>query len=110
MGGEGEGVGTVKLVGLIETHEKYRRISWPDGVDIVEEMREMGDKRGGGLMIWKNSVTGGIRIEKVETACREFLMVRVVARGFEFLMIVVYLDTGDLYRNRNIYSIQIIKK
>ena len=92
------------VVGLVETHEKYRRVEWPDGVDVVWEMREMDDKRGGGLMLLGIGGEGGVQMEKLVSGSRDVLAVRLEMGGFVCVVVVVYLDTRDLGRNADIYA------
>ena len=52
------------IMGLVETHEKYRRVDWGEGVDFLSVMREQADKKGGGISLIKEK--GGCTWEKIE--------------------------------------------
>jgi len=92
-----------RVIGLVETHEKYKRVEWMDGVEMVTEMRDMSDKKGGGLMLVKRS-DDCLIMEKVESGSRDVMMSSLKMNGLEIRLLLVYLDTRDDGRNERIYQ------
>ena len=41
------------MLGLVETHERFSKTDWGEGVEHEESRREMGDKKRGGLALLK---------------------------------------------------------
>ena len=41
--------GEVRIIGLVETHEKYRKIDWRNNISVMSEMKPENDKKGGSL-------------------------------------------------------------
>lgn len=93
----------IAVLALVETHEKYRRVDWGRGLEMIERMRENSDKKGGGLMLLTES-REETSMHRWESECRDILIASVELCSFRFIVILVYLDTADLERNRNIYE------
>ena len=87
----------VRLIGLVETHEKY------NNVRLIEKMRDMEDKKGGGLMILTNDLAT-VEMEGQNCNSNDILVARVEIWSFSFLLVLVYLDTRDIGRNGRIYE------
>ena len=101
--GDDKEANEVRIIGMVETHEKFKRIEWGEDVKVVNRMREMNDKKGGGILILTSDV-GEIEMEKIDCDCRDLLAVEVRVGGFSFWMVLVYLDTREEDRNRGIYG------
>ena len=39
------------ILGLVETHEKFNRVEWGEGVEYISTMRGQDDKRDGGISL-----------------------------------------------------------
>lgn len=88
----------IKMIGLVETHEKYRKVELPERFQAVYKMRDMQDKKGGGLM-FVTRLDDKIEVGKWESDCRDLLPVEVEIMGRKILVMLVYMDVGDLDRN-----------
>lgn len=90
---------------LTETQKKFNNIRIGEHLEIVESMREMEDKKGGGLMILYEE-REYLSIEKKENGHRDCLEVRGNFGGEVVNLTVVYLRTGsgreELEKNREI--------
>ena len=53
---EGKKENEVRIGCLVETHEKYRRFEWGNQMLEINQMRDINDKKGGGLMIITNDL------------------------------------------------------
>jgi len=101
--GEVDSPSEVRIIGLVETHEKHRAVSFGEDVGVVERMREVTDKRGGGLMfVWRQDE--GLEIEKIQNESPDILAVRVRVGSLDFVAVLVYADTRDMDRNRTLYG------
>ena len=90
---------TVKhvILCLTETQQKMRKFrERPDLVSFVQ-MRERGDKKGGGLHIEMNRLPE-IRFKKGRNANRDFLEIEGMYMGLEMRIILVYFDSNDNQR------------
>lgn len=63
----------------------------------------MSDKKGGGLMLltWKD---GEVKLNKLECGGRDVLVVEVEVGDVRCVVMLVYMDVGDLSRNKVIYD------
>lgn len=93
----------IRIIGLVETQEKYKRVEWMDGVEDIAQRREMSDKKGGGMLLITRE-ENDINMGRVEEECRDILVAEVCVRGWECKLVLVYLDTGDTERNVGIYG------
>ena len=59
----------------METHGKFSKVDWGEGVELVERRREEGDKREGGLTLLKTS--DSVNFEKVKSSCWDVLIVKL---------------------------------
>ena len=88
-----------RIIGLVETHEKYKRVDWMDGVKEIAQRREMSDKKGGGLLLLTRD-GDDIKLEKAEEDCKDILVGNVSVGGWELKLVLTYLDIADIDRNR----------
>ena len=98
-----ESQGEAILVGVVETHERYERIEFAEGINRIRVMREGEDKRGGGLMLLSRE-KDDVMVEGVESGCGDVLVAEVKVRGGVWYVILVYVDTVDMERNAGIYG------
>ena len=87
---------------MVETHERFSRIDWGECVDHEESRREIGDKKGSGLKLLKMRDCSDF--ERVESKCRDILVVRWVLGDMSVFIVLVYIDVKDKERNRYIHS------
>ena len=102
---EGKLENEVRIIGLVETHEKHRRVEWGDHIGVVSEMRYEKDKRGGGLSF----ITGDREaLEMEKQICGEgnsdILRCSVEIGRYKFILVMVYVDTREIGRNERIYA------
>ena len=102
LGEEGDGCmrEELRVVGLVKTHEKYQRIDW---VGKICQMRELKDKKGGGLLMLYE-VGGGILVEKIDCPYSDILVTVVEIDKVKMMIVMVYLDTREQDRNERIYE------
>jgi len=100
---ENRGVGEIKLVVLVETHEKYRKVNFTDDLKVVDRMRDIQDKKGGGLMIISRE-GDQMDISRREDSCTDILVVDITIHCFKLVLVVIYADVRDGERNRKIYE------
>ena len=62
----GDGSEKEVIQGLVETHEKFNRVEWGEGVEYISTMRGQDDKRGGGISLIKGK--DGCTWEKIDNA------------------------------------------
>ena len=60
----------------------------------------MNDRKGGGLMVLFNEAK--VEVDKLPSAHKDVLKVRVRINGFQLIMILVYFSVNDPKRNENI--------
>ena len=92
---EGDDCG--KLLAITETQKKYENFNISENYKYVTSMRDMQDKRGGGLMIASRAEE--IEMEKRECNNPDVMVVDVEWRGWRFKMILIYMDVQEEARN-----------
>ena len=80
-------VNSNSIVCLIETPKEIRNVKFSSKINIVENMRELNDKEGGGLMVLFQD-NKGVSFTKIKT-------------NWNLYMIVVYFSVSDKERNIN---------
>ena len=88
---------------LNETQKKIRDVNFGSNVIILEQMRDLNDRKGGGLMILHRN-SKDIKLEKIESINRDILVAKGSISGWDVVIIVVYFSVSDRERN---YSIRI---
>ena len=83
---------------MTETQHKYLRLNIPEEIDYVASMRETQDKKGGGLMVYGQR--DGVLMEMVENSNPDVMQCRVKVEKIVIDILLVYLDTSDVERNR----------
>jgi len=101
--GEGRQRKEIRIIGILETHEKYRKINFSDNLGVIEQMRELDDKKGGGIMLIHN-MSDQLEITRNESKCRDILSVNIIIGSFKFVAVIVYADVKEKERNDQIYS------
>ena len=89
-------------MGLVETHEKYRKMDWGEGVDLLSVMREQADQKGGGILLMKEK--GGCTWEKTKSECNDILNAKLNLGKVSIYIMLVYMDVKDKERNKSIYE------
>ena len=89
------------IVCLTETHEKYSKVQVPECYNYVTRRRELGDKKGGGLMI---QLGKGILYKLNVTNSPDILYVDVEIRNRVIKIVLLYMDVSNEERNINIRS------
>ena len=93
----------IVIMGLVETHEKFKKVDWGDKILTVSQMRDRDDKKGGGILLLCNN--RDISIEKKEYGNNDLLVVDIKVGSFAFTMMVTYMDVSDRFRNIELYRI-----
>ena len=95
----------ITMLGLIETHEKYSKINWNDGIIHINQMREMDDKKGGGISFLStlNDKYNYVQTKK-ENNCRDILQIAIKINDFEFFLFIIYVDIKEESRNISLYK------
>ena len=79
-------------MGLVETHEKYKKVEWMDGVRDIAQRREMSDKKGGGMLMITR-VNKNLDPEKIEGKCVDVLVGDLGVSRWQGRLALVYMDT-----------------
>ena len=81
--------GNNDILCLTETQQKLEKINFSKIVKYVTSMRDVKEKKGGGLMIlYKN---GNILMKKIETIHKDILIIQCQIYGLELRMILIYM-------------------
>ena len=91
---------------LTETQQKWLNINLPDKLVYVSSMRDMEDKKGGGLSIL-HTKSDNLETTKLESGHKDILYTTCKASNFQFKLLLVYLATNDQQdseRNQRISS------
>ena len=79
------------VVVLVETQLKHDRIDVSENICKYDSMRDIEEKRGGGIMIlYRNSQN--LQMEKKESTCRDMLTIKMSIYNKDFLLIIVYFS------------------
>ena len=80
-----------KIMCLTETQLKHDKVDIPDGIEKIESMRQLKDRKGGGLLIlFERNI--GIQITKLATAHSDILHAKVEIASAFFHIILVYFS------------------
>ena len=84
---------------LSETQLKRNRIRYKPSTRVINKMRLMHDRKGGGLMfVWKENLD--TEIEEIETKAIDLLMTKCKIGKLNLIILAVYMSTTDLNRNK----------
>ena len=89
------------IVCLVETQQKYKKVDFSKGVKCVEKMRDMSDKKGGGLSVLMNE-RDGCDINEKGCDNSDILKVEIRVRNAVIIMLLTYIDVSDRARNEKI--------
>ncbi len=79
---------------LTETQKKVRNIIARDDIKILDNMREIKDKKGGGIMmLYKESK--GLKFKKIISQSNDLLHVKGEMWGWNIRIIIVYFSVND---------------
>ena len=86
---------------LTETQEKIRKVKISDNIEVMESMREVQDRKGGGIMVLyrKNKK---ILMHKQESKLKDYLFIKGNLCGLSISIIVVYFSVHDKERNKSL--------
>ena len=91
------------IICLIETHQKRKTIKISDGIDSLHKMRDVSDKKGGGILtIWRKSQS--IKIDMIKSSSPDFMICTVSINQISFILLVIYAATNDVSRNDVLYK------
>jgi len=93
-----------KVFLLVETHQKIDKIETNENLSKIVNMREMSDKKGGGMMaLYKKQ---DVEIVEDRSNSRDILKLDITIRKIKFKIILVYFavrtSKGSEERNKNI--------
>ena len=77
------------IVCITETQKKIRDVNFNNNIVIIEGMREMKDRKGGGLMVLYQR-NKDIVFTKVDTKSKDILHVKGLIREWDLAIVVVY--------------------
>ena len=104
--------GNNDILCLTETQQKLGKKLFSKNVKYVTSMRDVKEKKSGGLMIlYKN---GNILMKKIETIHNDILIIKCQIYGLEIRMILIYMSVSNYDTNKHLmkyiqYHIQNIK-
>ena len=89
-----------EIICITETQQRRGTVFLSDGNQMMSKMREIGDKKGGGLcVLWRESNEFVVR--EIETTHTDLLAIQIQVHGVEYILVLVYFSTGNSERVRN---------
>ena len=85
---------------LTETQQKFVKVRYGKDTNTVEQMRDMKEKKGGGLTILTKNKN--IKMKKIDTKQKDILIVEVEYGTDNFTLVLVYLSVSDHILNDKI--------
>ena len=83
---------------LVETQLKQDKLKHQEKTRVLNKMRDITDRKGGGLMtVWREN--SNINIEEIKTKHRDIMMIKCNMGKKEFFCVIIYMSTNDLERN-----------
>ena len=79
---------------ITETHQKHRTVTIPDMYSFIDQMREVTDKKGGGLMI-VHKKSKHITVTKQATNHQDILAAEIKYKNFTGKILLIYGPTND---------------
>ena len=79
-----------ELFFIVETQLKQNRIRYQRNTKVINKMRDVEDRKGGGIMVvWKHDYDG--KIEEIKTRNSDLMLIKYEVKGkvFFFLMIII---------------------
>lgn len=86
---------------LVETQEKYEKITERENLEKLVSRRKIKDKKGGGIMILKRQ--NNIKIEKLKEHHPDILLTQCQAGNLNFILLVTYISCNPK-ENNEIYE------
>lgn len=86
---------------LTETQEKIRKVKMKEDIEVVDNMREIQDRKGGGIMYLHKKIKK-IKMIKQESKMKDYLFIKVFMFGLHISLVVVYFFTNDKHRNKDL--------
>lgn len=84
---------------LSETLKKIRDVNFSNNIVIIEQMREINDKKGGGLMILHKN-NEDIHFDKLESRNQDIFVAQGNIRGWEFKIVLICLSVNKKREKR----------
>ena len=88
---------------LVETQQKYKKVDFSNSIKCVEKMREMEDKKGGGLSVLINKKNYR-DIKEQDCKNTDILKVNIEIKNVNIRLLLTYLDVKDKQRNKKIMN------
>ena len=83
-----------EIMCLTETQQKRQKLVESEGIEKIEGMRELQDKKGGGLLfLWKQE--DKFRATRTPTECKDILNVHFKLENFSLHIILVYFSVAN---------------
>ena len=95
---------------LVETQEKYNKITERENLEKIVSRRKIEDKKGGGIMLLKRK-NNGIKLDKLKEIHPDILTVKCQIGNMNFILITTYIKCNPK-ENKDIYDAinRILKK
>ena len=91
----------INLFCMLETHQKRNTIKRRDKTRNITKMRNLSDRKGGGMeILWIENEN--IEIEEIECKLSDLLCINVRVHNLRFKALLIYLSTNDNCRNREL--------
>ena len=88
------------LLCLTETQHKFEKINFNKNIKTIVSMRDLTDKKGGGLMLIHKNLN--VNLNKCTTINKDILIVEGKIYNLSIKIILVYLSVNDFSLNKNI--------
>ena len=79
-----------KILGLVKTNERLRKMDWGEGMEHEQSINVVGGKKGGGLSLLK--IRERSNFERVESERMDIIVVKLVLRELSIYIILVYIN------------------
>ncbi|XP_064102661.1 chromosome partition protein Smc-like [Macrobrachium nipponense] len=89
-----------KIFCLTETHQKLDKLALSKGINKIENMREMKDIKGGGLMMLHRN-SDNTELNKVETISKDLLYAKCKIHNNTIHILLLYLSVGNTEEDKN---------
>ena len=86
---------------LTETQEKVRKVKISDNIEVMESMREVQDRKGGGIMVLHRK-NKNVSMHRQENRLKDYLFIKGNLFGLNIGIIVVYFSVHDKERNKGL--------
>ena len=98
--GNGEGV---SIMCMVETQQKYKKVDFNDKMVCIEKMREINDKKGGGISVIMHR-KDKVELNQKECADPDIMRLEVNIGAILMNIIVIYVDCKENNRMERAYQ------